>query len=222
MEVAVKNVLVLLLAACLWAPASSATAAAPRDALTEESSTRSETQYATDYTDRTMRRCQKQRVGTSLQVSCDSRGYAMFRYEYAVPRKAINMRPKVAGSKKLLVEHGSRNGARSFGFFVTMGSGTHVIDSVDLKIDIPTAYDKRPCVTEGEWARINVWLGGYGGNMAEVAAVFDTTGKRKYMSQSYDGFRYQIRAYKRCGSQKTRKLTFHHDEGHGGWYSYWG
>ena len=216
-----KRAAVVLLAACLWSSAPTATASVPRDALTEDSSTRTETRYAADYTQRSLSHCHQLRVETSLKITCGSKGYAMFAYEFAVPRKAINVRYKAAGSEKLLVEHGSRNGARAFVVFVTMGSGTHVIDAVDLKIDIPTSYDTRPCVTEGEWARINVWMGGYGGNMAAVAAVFDTNGKRTYLSPNHDGFKYQNRVYRRCGSQKTRKLTFHYANGHG-WYSYWG
>jgi hypothetical protein len=212
-----------LIALLVWGgEASAAAGSGPKDALTENSSSSVATQFASAYVDRTMHRCKWQPGETSLQVTCKSGGYAALGYDFTVPGKAINMRPTVTGSGKLLVEQGSRSSKRTFRLYVTMGRGTHTVEAVELRLDVPTTFDTRPCVTDGEWARINVWLGGYGGTIADVAAVFDTDGKRTHLSQDYDGFQFQERAYKRCGSHRTRKLTFHHHAGHPGWHSYWG
>lgn len=201
---------------------AAASAAEPADAPTEESSPRTVVLSGADYVERNLHGCRMRTNDTTLAVRCAARGYASFGYEVRVPADAIDLRPRVFGDGSPSVEAGSRDGARRYRLRVIVGRGTHTIDEVRLRMDIPIQVDERPCVTDGEWARINVWLGGYGGDLEHIAAVFDTDGEQVFLSEPYDGFRYQVRAYRRCGSAATRKITFHSYADRRGWYSYWG
>lgn len=202
------------------------------DVPTEKAEERSEVPIAAvDYAQKRNGGCDigKQTVdgAEGLAITCESDEYISVIYKFGLPRAAILPAAKVDYDT---IEQSSRGfsgpelyRARSSAdiYMGFAGRGSWFLRSVGLDYEVPTKVDRRPCVTNGEWARVSVFLGGLGGSQAQIAEIFDTDGRRIKVVTAPGGFGYQVRAYPRCGSSKVRKIEFHPVGGRG-WYSYWG
>lgn len=217
---------ILGLLAVLLVPASALAGAT--DELTEEATSAEFAQPATSYGPKILRGCNLQMADPTLTVQCARNGYASFEYEFEVPAGAINLRPYVAevgeeNRDAYFGVEGYRRGSHGFRVLVgASGQGSWEFASVRITYDVPTAYDERSCVTSGEWARMNPVLGGSSGRLQKYAAVFETNGRQRRLSNWYGDFRFQIRSYNRCGSRQTYSITFHEYRSKTGWWAYWG
>ncbi|MXG92044.1 hypothetical protein [Nocardioides flavescens] len=162
-------------------------------------------------------------------VRCGREQYSTLEYEIPVPARSINPAASVAvealdegnsAQHEVLLYRPKANRVVVAISFAGRGRWT-IAGTIDLSYDVPTTKDSRPCVTDGEWARVSVFDGGTGGNLQQVNDIFDTEGEQTVLSKDYDGFRFQVRSYKRCDSSRVRKVTFHQFN-RGAWFSYWG
>ena len=162
-----------------------------------------------------------------LAITCETGEYISLLYKLRLPRAAILPAAQVdydtiKQSSQSFSGPELYRGPGSVDIYVGFsGRGSWSLRSVGLDYEVPTKVDRRPCVTDGEWARVSVFLGGLGGSQKQIAKIFDTDGRRTKFVTGPDRFGYQVRAYPRCDSSKVRKIEFH-PLGNRGWYSYWG
>jgi len=170
-------------------------------------------------------------LGSTVQIDCRKGGQLLLEYTFAIPQKAISLEATPVVDS--VGTFGSSPGAEVYrsqsrfergratvlvGF---VGAGSWTLNGVQLDLEVPTRVDTRPCVTKGEWAFINALDSGVGGSLEQIADVFNTVGKQTHLSKDYGGFREQVRTYRRCDSNRVRKVEFHQIDG-GEWFSYWG
>ncbi len=225
-----RSALVVSIAAAVLSGAAVQVAAA--DVPTEKTEERSQVPIAAaEYAQKRNGGCDigKQAVDgvEGLAITCESDEYVSVTYKFGLPRAAILPAAQVDYDT---IEQSSRSfsgpelyrARNSVDIYVGFaGRGSWFLRSVGLDYEVPKKVDGRPCVTDGEWARVSVFLGGLGGSQAQIAEIFDTDGRRTKLVTGPDGFGYQVRAYPRCTSSRVRKIEFH-PSGSRGWYSYWG
>lgn len=218
--------LTVLAALVAVAPLAQAAAA---DVPTEEAERVSEVRPAGDYDELESSRCEYDVVDDDVEVACRASGTLWLEYEVEVPRQAINLRSSVSrtfaedSTGRYLRSDGARTDATTYLVTVSVARGTAAtIGPVRVRYDLPTQVDDRDCVTTGEWQAVNVAKGGSGGTLRRVAEVFDHRGVREERSAWSSGYRYQVRAYPRCDSERQLRITFHEYRDQRGWHSYWG
>lgn len=162
-----------------------------------------------------------------LAITCATGEYISLLYKLRLPRAAILPTAQVdydtiKQSSQSFSGPELYRGPGSVDIYVGFsGRGSWFLRSVGLDYAVPTKVDRRPCVTDGEWARVSVFVGGLGGSQKQIAEIFDTDGRRTKLVSGPDGFGYQVRVYQRCDSPKVREIEFHPVGGRG-WHSYWG
>lgn len=208
---------------------SGVAAAAPVDALTEKTSSASKVKAATSHSSKANNGCSVARKDSTLKVTCGRNEYISLTYRFRVPGKAIRFRARVpvseSGTNKasFFGYEGNRDSRRRFTVNIGIsGRGTWIFRAIRIGYRLPTAFDKRRCVTPGERARLSPWEGGFAGNLRKYAAVFETNGTQRRLSKWTHGFRFQVRAYRKCGSKAKHRVTFHQYRGTPGWWAYWG
>lgn len=208
--------------------ASVASPAAAQDALTERTRGAAQQQRGADFTGKLNYGCMVKRLGGEVRVRCGEGEAVTLIWDFEVLAAALDFRTRLkvetvtAGDPSIATTSGTRQAERAFqAYFKTYGEGTYVISSVKVRYRVARAYDDRECVTAGEWARVDPDRGAAVAPLRRVTDVFDDRGRRTLLvDDPVSGDRYQVREYARCGSSRTREVTFVQYDG-GPWDTYW-
>jgi len=215
-------------ASVLLLPLAAAPALAA-DALTEKTRPASQRQVAADYAGDLTYGCQVKRRGDTVKVRCEEEQSTSLLFDFTVPQAALDFRVKVvattvdSGEQSVVTTGGVRLSPTTFqASFSTYGAGTYVVRSARISYKVARKYDARPCVTSGEWARVDPERGGNAERLGQVTSLFDTKGKRtELITDPRDGTLYQVRSYRRCGAGKKREVVYVRYDGVGPWQTHW-
>jgi hypothetical protein len=199
------------------------------DAPTEKTKPASQRQVGADYAGDLTYGCTLKRRGDDVKVQCDQEQTTSLLFDFTVPKAALDFRVRSvvttveSGEQSQITTGGVRLSPTTFqASFNTYGAGKYVVRSMRISYKVASAYDDRPCVTNGEWALVDPDRGGNADRIGQVTDIFDTRGQRtQLITDSRDGTQYQVRHYPRCGAGKKREVVFVRYEVGGPWQTDW-
>ncbi|KQY50885.1 MULTISPECIES: hypothetical protein [unclassified Nocardioides] len=207
--------------------ATPASASAGTDLLTEDS-----TRVVVDLNgvqhERHSGNCSVTNAAPTATLKCArDRGDSLI-YKFEIPGAAINLRTQAMydvlakGPYSDTGSFGMRMDRRTYGILVHASNANLRVNRVRLIYDLPTRRDARACVTTGEWLSVQPDRGGLYATLSRVETVFDSSGKQVRLTAWHGDLRSQVRTYRRCGSDRTYRVTYFQLKGYPYWFSLFG